>query len=190
LDGFVTFLIIIGIVNAIIKWARKQAADSKKGQGAAPEKPWQRMIGDVAKTMEDAINGKQPAETAPVKPVFKTLKTPIFNSEGLGGGEDGSYSAGQGYQRPAAIADSPGDQSTEGTSLPQEPAPQWHGSLPGTEGSVALTVNMKEMPVLESAQESYPALNLQFNRNTLVQAVVMQEILARPQDRRRRWTPH
>jgi hypothetical protein len=189
-DGFITFLVIIGIVNAIIKWARKQTADSKKGQGAAPDKPWQRMIGDMAKTMEATMTGKQPASTAPAVPVFKTLKTPIYNGEGTNSGTEGLFSSGLDYQRPATIADSLNAQSTEGTSLPQEPLPQWHGSLSGTEGSVALTAGFKDMSLTDHAQEAYPTLNLRFNRDSLVQAVVMQEILARPQDRRRRWVPH
>lgn len=190
MDGFITFLVIIGIVNAIIKWARKQTADSKKGQGAAPDKPWQRMIGDMAKSMEDAMTGKQAAGTAPAAPVFKTLKTPIFNGEGTNSGTEGSFSSGLDYQRPATIADSLNAQSSEGSSLPQEPLPQWHGSLSGTEGSVAFTSNLRDGTVSVHAEETYPAMSFQFNRNTLVQAVVMREILTRPQDRRRRWIPH
>ncbi len=195
MDGFIAFLIIIGIVNAIIKWARKQVANNQKSGGAEPEKPWQRMIGDMAKTMEATMTGKQSVSAAPAAPVYKTLKAPVYNGEGAGSREEGTFSAGLNYQRPATISDaqlasSPYSLSAEGTSLPQEPAPKWHGSLPGTEGSMALTANIKDTPVAERVHETYPALNLQFNRNTLVQAVVMQEILTRPQDRRRRWTPH
>lgn len=195
MDNIFVLLIIIGIVNSIIKWAKKQTTESKKGQGAAPEKPWQRMIGDMAKSVEDAMTGKQPAGSATAAPVFKTLKAPVYNGEGSVGGAGETFSAGMAYQRPTSIsgaelASSHYPQSTEGTSLPQEPLPQWHGSLPGTEGTVAFTANLKDAPVTDRAQDAYPFLNLQFNRNTLVQAVVMQEILTRPQDRRRRWIPH
>ncbi len=195
MDGFFTFLIIIGIVNVIIKWVRKQVANNQKSGGTAPEKPWQRMIGDMAKTMETTMTGKQPISAAPAAPVYKTLKTSVYNGEGTGSGEGGTFSAGMNFQRPATIsgvelASSPYSLSTEGTSLPQEPAPQWHGSLAGTEGTVAFTASIKNTPVTERVQETYPALNLRFDRNSIVQAVVMQEILTRPQDRRRRWTPH
>lgn len=195
MDGFITFLIIIGIVNAIIKWARKQVANNQKSGGASPEKPWQRMIGDMAKTMEATMAGKQPVSAAPAAPVYKTLKTPIYNGEGTGGGEGGTFSTSMNYQRPATISDAQLASSSysllaEGTSLPQEPAPQWHGSLPGTEGSVALASTLKYTPDTLNVQETYPTLSLQFNRSSLVQAVVMQEILTRPQDRRRRWIPH
>jgi hypothetical protein len=189
-DNIFTFLILIGIANVIIKWVRKQAANNQKSGGAEPEKPWQRMLGDMAKTMEATMAGKQTAGTAPAAPVFKTLKTPMNNDGGTGSGVAGSFSSDLDYQRPASIMDSIDVPSTEGTSAPQEPLPQWHGSLPGTEGSIALTANLNKAPVMGRTQETYPALNLQFNRNSLVQAVVMQEILTRPQDRRRRWRPH
>jgi hypothetical protein len=195
LDGLFTFLIIIGIVNAIVKWARKQSADKQKSEGATPEKPWQRMLGDMAKTMEETMTGKAPAGTAPTAPVYKTLKAAVYNGEGTGGGEGETFSAGMNYQRPATIsgfelASGRNPPSTEGTSLPQEPAPQWHGSLAGTEGSVAFTTNIQDTTITERVQETYPTLNLKFDRNSIMQAVVMQEILTRPQDRRRRWRPH
>jgi hypothetical protein len=190
LDGFIIFLIIIGIVNTVIKWARKQGAANQKSQGAAKDMPWQRMLGDMAKTMESTMTGKPPSGAAPAAP----LKEPVYNGEEAGGTE-GTFSAGMNYQRPATIsgvqlASSPYSLSTEGTSLPQEPLPQWHGSLAGTEGSVAFTANIKDTPVTERVQETYPTLNLKFNRNSIMQAVVMQEILTRPQDRKRRWRPH
>ncbi len=188
MEGLFGFLVIIGIVNTIIKWAKKQSANGQQNQGASPEKPWQRMIGDIAKTVEESMSGKTPAKNVPVSPAYKTLKEAAYR-EGMGGGEGVSGSA-PAFQRPATIslgaAAGSSYQPGEGTSYPQEPIPQWHGSLGGTEGSLAFTANLKDVPAAEQTAETRPALNLSFTRDSLMQAVVMHEILTRPQDKRRR----
>ena len=195
MDGIFSFLVIIGIVNAIIKWARKQAAANQKGQGAAPEKPWQQMMGGMVRTLEEAVTGKTSGEAAPPAPAYKTLKSPVYREGISGGGAGASPSSIAGLQTPYIVggetAASPYSLTGEGTSRPLEPLPQWHGSLPGTEGAAAFTMKTPDTSLApEPAQEAQPALNLSFGRDSLMQAVVMHEILTRPQDnRRRRWMP-
>lgn len=192
MDGLFTFIIIIGIVNSVIKWIKKQQASQNQGnQGAAPDKPWQRMIGDMAKTLEESISGKQPEKTAPV-PVYKTLKAPV-SLEGTSSGEGSAYPQSVAGHSTPYIAAGEGDASpyslqSEGASRPQEPLPQWRGNLPGEMEPVSLTAKAADTRLVTAPiQEVAPALNLTFNRDTLLQAVVMHEILTRPQERRRRW---
>lgn len=194
MDGFFTFLVIIGIISSIFKWAKKQqqAAGGSSNQGAAQEKPWQRMMGDMVKTLEENVTGKPPEKAMPPAPVYKTLKAPVLK-EGMGGGEGLAVPGSITYQRPAHIVGGEGDASpyslaSEGLSMPQESMSKWHGSLPGTEGTIAFTTKAADTRVAaEPVQTSHPTLGLTFNRDSLMQAVVMHEILTRPQDRKRRW---
>ncbi len=196
MDGIFTLIVIIGIANVIIKWVRKQAAVNQKNQGAAPENPWQRMMGDMTKTLEDTITGKPPEKVAPT-PVYKTLKTPVLREEGTGSGEGEAYPGSiADYRAPYIVggetAASPYSLAGQSVSKPQEPVPMRYSSLPGKEESAAFTAKAADMRLsAEPGRPAQAALSLAFNRDSLMQAVVMHEILTRPQDnRRRRWKSH
>ncbi len=195
MDGIFPILVIIGIVNAIFKWAKKQQASANRdNHGAAPEKPWQRMLGDLTQTIEESMSGKQPAKTAQPAQVYKTLKAPALR-EGMGSGEGAAMPGSMANQQAPYIAGgegaaSPYSLSSASTSKPQELLPRLQSSLSGTAESASFTAKTADTRlVLEPVQNMYPALSLAINRDTLMQAVVMHEILTRPQDRRRRWRP-
>lgn len=154
------------------------------------------MIGDMAKTLEDTMAGKQPGKAAPPAPVYRTPTAPAY-TEGSSGSEGETSPGSTAYRQTPYIvggetAASPYSLNGEGISRqPQEPLPTWRGSLPSTEGTVAFTAKMNDTYLTPGPyQEAHPALNLSFNRDSLMQAVIMHEILTRPQDRRRRWKPY
>lgn len=194
MDGFFVLIAIFGIINMVIRWAKKQqASQNSSNQGAAPDKPWQRMMGDMAKTLEESISGKQPVKQPVPTPVYKTLKAPI-STEGMGSGEGSAQPGSIAGWKPPYIAGgsaaSPYSLQSEGVSRLQEPLPQWRGSLPGSAESVSFTAKAADTQLVpDLTQESHSALSLAFNRDSLLRAVVMHEILTRPQERRRRWSP-
>ena len=196
MDGFFVLIAIFGIVNMVIKWAKKQqASQNSSNQGAAPDKPWQRMMGDMARTFEESVTGKPPVKAAPPAPAKKTPASSIYG-EGMGG-EGLAAPGSMTYQRPASYitggdeAGSPYALAGEGMYRPLEPVQNWRGSLAGASEPIAFTTKMRESSAAaEPGQERHPALGLPFNRDSLMQAVVMHEILIRPQDRRRRWRAH
>ncbi len=191
MDGIFPILFVIGIVNAIIKWAKKQQASGQQSRGSTPDQSWKRMLGDIAQTLDSTLSGK-PAQQ-PTLPPVKPAPAVVPGGEGVYRGE--GYGAGAPTQRTlfsaGETAASPYSLSGGSHHKPSEEGEVWRGSLPGTEGAAAFTAKLADTsPVTSSAQEAVPNLQLRFDRDSLVQAVVMQEVLTRPQDRRRRWSTH
>lgn len=177
-------LAVIGIINSVVKNARRQQQTSgNQDRGAGPDRPWQRMLGDLAETIEKEVTGKkqQPIKTT-IPPISGSFPPPPSALQ------EGDADDQEGY-RPVPGMSAVSSQPGEGVSLPQ--TNQWHGSLPGTEGAAAMTAYAAPAPdSAEPASASPNGLGLSLAKDDLVRAVVMSEILTRPQDRRRRWAGH
>ena len=191
MDGIFSILVLFGIISSIVKWVKKQGS-GQQGSGTAPDQSWKRMLGDIAQTLDTTLSGK-PAQQPSLPPTVKPAPAFAPGGEGTYGGE--GYGAGGPTQRAlfsaSETAASPYTFFSGSQLRPSEQGEAWHGSLSGTEGAVGFTAKLADTsPATSSAQEAVPNLQLRFDRDSLVQAVVMQEILARPQDRRRRWSTH
>jgi hypothetical protein len=182
-DLVTVIFIIFGIVSFINKKSKQQHTTTKTGQGSEPEKPWQRMLGDVSKTIEQELTGKQPQKVFKPAPAGTALPSAFFPKASVQ--ETPAPVTAEATMIPANYVD------TEGTSAPQQPLPAWHGSLTGTEGSVAATAAITPaQTAVFDARIVQPAIQFTFTKDTMLQAVVMSEILTRPADRRRRWVHH
>ncbi len=185
MDDIFSLFVIFGIVSSIVKWAKKKQASGQENQGAAPDQPWKRILGDVTQAFEEAIDGKPNAKPAqaPASSIY---------SEGTDGHE-GYKSTTIAAARPVPYMEggdgeaSPYSLSGEGSSIAREPVSAWRGSLLGTIEAATVSARPADIQVVnEPGQQVRPALNLRFDRDSLVSAVVMHEILTRPKDRRRR----
>ncbi len=180
MDGIFAILVIFGIVNSIVKWAKKQqASQNRDNQGAAPDKPWQRMLGELSQSMEGAIPGKQQPVKRIVSPIRVHSPTAKTWQEGEGGGE-GTISEQSSFTTMA-----PSVQDTVHIAPSPE---QWHGSIPGPSEYEAFTPRKADVRV--EAEPALSAPGLSFGRDSLMQAVIMHEILTRPQERKRRCRYH
>ncbi len=176
-------LAIIGIINTVLKNAKRQQPTGNPSRSPAPDKPWQRMLGDLAQTIEQEVSGKKPPikTIAPISGAFPPPPSTL---------QEGEADDQEGYGSTASVS-VVSSQSGEGSVRPQVPQAGWRGSLPGTEGSIALTANLAPQPAsTEPAPVSQSGLGLTFTKDDLIKAVVMNEVLTRPQDRRRRWASH
>jgi hypothetical protein len=178
-------LAIIGIINTVLKSAKRQQQTTGKpsSRGPAPEKPWQRMLGDLAETFEQEVSGKKPPikTIPPISGAFPPPPSAL---------REGDADDQEGYGSTASVS-VVSSQSGEGSAGAQVPQAGWRGSLPGTDVSVALTANLTPQPALAEPVTVAPnGLGLTFTRDELIRAVVMNEILTRPQDRKRRWAGH
>ncbi len=177
MDGFVVLMILFAIVNVVLKAAKKQQAGSKGRR--TPEQPWQRMLGDIGKSFQGPASEKQPdLLMTPLNPV-KSAAPKVYRE---GTGKEGQYTPGSlANRQQMSVSISP--RLGEGESAPL--------SAPG---SLAMALDAEAVhpaggsPMPAAAQPSASALHLAFNRDALLQAVVMHEILTRPQDRKRRWS--
>ena len=192
MDGLFTILFVIGIINAIFKWAKKQQGSGQPGGGAAPDQPWKRLLGDITQTLDSTLSGK-PVVVKQLPQPIRLAPTAAPGQEGSSGSE-GYGSGGAPMQRAlySASETAASPYSLSGGSQPKasEQGKIWHGSLPGTEGVVSFTAKLADTSPVEVSAEAVPDFQLRFDRDTLIHAVVMQEILTRPQDRRRRWSTH
>ena len=132
MDGIFTILVLFGIFSSIAKWAKKQQGAGQQGSGKVPDQPWKRMLGDVAKQLDDALSGKTPMQPAKLPP---TIYRPAAasQSEGTIGGEGQRLPSDSGSPIPYLVGgEGAGSQyalSSEGVSKPLDPLPAWRGSL-------------------------------------------------------------
>jgi len=193
MDGIFTILVLFGIFSSIAKWVKKQQGNGQQGSGKVPDQPWKRMLGDVAKQLEDTMSGKTPMQPAKLPPTIYR-PAPASQNEGARGSEGQHLSNESGSSIPYLIggegAGSPYALSSEGISKPLDPLPAWRGSLTGTLDAAYSSNEADIRAAAEQLQESNPTLRLNFDQDSLVSAIVMQEILTRPQDRKRRWSTH
>ncbi len=193
MDGIFTILVLFGIFSSIAKWVKKQQGSGQQGGSTTPDQPWKRMLGDVAKQLDDTISGKMPLQPAKLPP---TIFKPVASSqtEGAWGGEGQSQASQSGssvsYLAGGEGTGTPYAFSGEGVSTPLEPLPNFRGSMAGTLDAAYSSNESDVRAAVEPMQELNDTLRMSFDRQSLVKAIVMQEILTRPQDRRRRWSTH
>jgi len=222
MDGLFIVFILIGIVNAIFKWSKKQqATGGRQGQGAAPEKPWQRILGELSQTIEGSSSGeKWPAGKAFPTVIRKSI-APKVMPEGESSTEEWGATSNEYIEMTPNVVDNvystPPKQQYQGSLLgansslegfsattneyiemtpnvvdvihSMSPRHQSHGSLSGTTSSIDLLATQSDEPaVTDSVLPVQPAFTLTFNRDALIQAVVMKEVLTHPRDRKRRWS--
>lgn len=174
MDGIFVIIVLLGIVNVILRAAKKQQSGSTSRRS---EQPWQRMLGDLGKSFQETASGKPPMPLSPARP-----SAPKVYREGAGAYEGRSDSGGgPGLKAPALSSQTV---TGEGVSAPVT----WRGSLPGTTEAVMSVKAAPSPPIADSEQSAHAPLQLAFTRDSLLQAVVMQEVLTRPRDRRRRWS--
>lgn len=177
MDGIIVILILFAVINGVVKAAKRQQSGSQGRR--APEQPWQRMLGDIGKSPQSPASGRQPdLLTTPLNPVKSAA--PKTYREGTG--SEGQYAPGSLVNRkPPSTSLSPS--FAEGESAPL--------SAPGSLAMAADAVAAQPVAGSPMPGAPHPAaspLHLAFNRDALLQAVVMHEILTRPQDRKRRWS--
>lgn len=193
MDGIFSIFILFGIISFIGKLIKGQKAPGQAGQASTPEQPWKRMLGDVAKQMDEAFGGKpamQPAKLPPTvyrpmsaAPAQSTRASEAQSMQSAMGGSIPYFNSGEG-------SGSLSMPSLEGVSAPLEPLPTFRGSMTGTLDEAYSSSETSNLSAIEQELSPSSTFRLNLDRDSLVNAIVMQEVLTRPQDRRRRWSTH
>ncbi len=194
MEIFILFA-IIGIINSVIKNAKRQGGNAKGGAGTAPEQPWRKMMGsftDALEKMEQdgkklsyppkvGSTGVDSMQKIPAASMEKSQKWwPATSSQGERSGrlavEQAGISEGISLEgRAGGIVE--GSAESFGSRMESRLTESWLEADAQSMGDRSLLMTET---ITEGSE-----IKLQFTKDSLLQAVVMNEILTRPCNRRR-----
>lgn len=162
-DFFGIVMVIIGIVAAISK-NKKKKVESIRKRAASTNHP------TVEQTMAEWFNVPQTASPAQKQPAAVEVPTPQMEPAPRGTVQPRVKTTVAVKEKPSAVVGSLGVDSHEGLHPCDE-----HDEGPLQEPSAIMAASVEK-----------PGIQLDWSGDNMVKALIMQEVLTRPQDRRRR----